>query len=90
MFRVRLCGDYNVTVNKELDIDLYSLPRPEDLTTSLTGGQNLSKPDLSAAYQQMPLVEESHQFVMITTHQGLFLIHGYLSEWHLPQPFVRK
>ena len=36
---VRLCGEYKVTVNKELDIDQYALPRPEDLLTSLTGGQ---------------------------------------------------
>ena len=42
---VPLCGDHKVTVNKELDIDQYPLPRPEDLMTSLTGGQKFSKLD---------------------------------------------
>ena len=36
---VRLCGEYKVIMNKELDIDQYPLPRPEGLMTSLTGGQ---------------------------------------------------
>ena len=61
---VRLCGDYKVTVNKELDIDQYPLPRPEDL---MTGGKKFSKLDLSAAYQQMALDEESRKFVTINT-----------------------
>ena len=39
--------------------------------TSLTGGQKLSKLDLSAVYQQMPLDEESRKFVTINTHWGL-------------------
>ena len=66
------CGDYKVTVNKELDIDLYPLPRLEDMMTSLTGGQKFSKLDLSAAYQQMPLNEECQKFVTINTHWGLY------------------
>ena len=69
---VRMCGDYKVTVNNELDIDQYPLPRPEDLMTSLTGGKKFSKLDLSAAYQQMPLDEESRKFVTINTHRGSY------------------
>ena len=69
---VRICGDYKVTVNSALDVDQYPLPRPADLMASLTGGQKFSKIDLTSAYQQMILEEESRQYVTINTHRGLY------------------
>ena len=65
---VRIWGDYKVTVNSALDIDQYPLPRPEDLMTCLSGGRRFTKLDLSSAYQQMLLEEESRPFVTINTH----------------------
>ena len=75
---VRLCGDYRRTVNPFLEIDQYPLPLPEDLMAALTGGYKFSKLDLSTAYQQMILDEDSHPYVVINTQKGLF---KYL---HLP------
>ena len=69
---IRLCGDYKVTVNHELEVDQYPLPQPEDLMACLTGGQKFSKLDLSAAYQQMPLDDESRHLTTINTHRGLY------------------
>ena len=69
---VRICGDYKVTVNSALDVDQYPLPRPANLMASLTGGQKFSKIDLTSAYQQMILEEESRQYVTINTHRGLY------------------
>ena len=51
---VRLCGDYKVTVNPVLDVNQYPLPLPDDLMTSISGGERFMKLDLIAAYQQMP------------------------------------
>ena len=46
---VRLCGDNKVTVNRDLEVDQYPLLVPEDLMSSLTGGQAFTKLDLSSA-----------------------------------------
>ena len=35
---VRICGEYKVTINPELEIDHYLLPTPEDLFATLSGG----------------------------------------------------
>lgn len=48
--QIRICGDYKVTINPELDIDRYPLPKPDDLLASLAGGQRFSKIDLTQAY----------------------------------------
>ena len=40
--------------------------------TCLTGGQKFSKMDLSAAYQQILLEDESAKFLNINMHQGLY------------------
>ena len=45
--RVRLCGDYKVSVNRSLHVDQHPLPTPEELFSALTGGQQFSTLDLS-------------------------------------------
>ena len=70
--KIRLCGDYKVTVNQSLEIDQYPLPKPEDLFASLSGGEKCSKIDITKAYLQMPLEEEPREYVTVNTHMGLF------------------
>lgn len=69
---IRICGDYKVTINPSLQVDQYPLPKPTDLMTCLTGGQQFSQLDLSSAYQQIALDDESAGLVTINTHQGLY------------------
>ena len=69
---VRICGDYKVTVNQAIVEDKYPLPKVDDLYTSLAGGKTFTKLDLSRAYLQLILDEESHEYVTINTHKGLF------------------
>ena len=70
--KVRLCGDYKVTLNPVLQVDQYPLPKPDDLFATLAGGDKFSVLDLSQAYQQLLLDEQSQQYVTINTHRGLY------------------
>lgn len=69
---VRICRDYNLTINQASQLDTYPLPRVEDLFTMLAGRKTFTKLDMSHAYQQLLLDEESKQYVTVNTHKGLF------------------
>lgn len=80
---VRICGDYKVTINPDLIIDRYPLPRPEELILKIAGCKFYSKIDLSHAYQQLELDDESSELLTLSTHRGLFrptrLMYGVAS-----------
>ena len=69
---VRICGDFKVTVIPYLDIPEYPFPTSEELFTKLNSGEKFSKLDLSQAYNQIVLEEESRKYVTINTHKGLY------------------
>ena len=70
---LRICGDYSVTINKAVKGDKYPIPNIQDLYARLSGGQIFSKIDLSHAYQQLMLDEESQMLTAINTTKGLFV-----------------
>ena len=69
---VRICGDYKMSVNPVSKLDRYPIPHVEDLFATLSGGESFSKIDLSQAYNQVLLDEDSKQYTVINTHKGLF------------------
>ena len=71
---VRICGDYKCTVNQVAKLDNYPIPKTEDLlgTCTLGGGNKFTKLDMSQAYQQLLLDEESKKFTTINTQKGLY------------------
>lgn len=69
---VKLCGDFKVSVNPELQVEQYPLPRIEDIFATLAGGQLFSKMDLAEAYLQMEMEEDSKVFLTINTLKGLY------------------
>ncbi|XP_034549867.1 uncharacterized protein K02A2.6-like [Notolabrus celidotus] len=68
----RICGDYKLTVNQVAKLEEYPLPRVDDLFATLSGGKLFTKLDMSHAYQQLLLDEDSKEYVTINTHKGLF------------------
>lgn len=69
---IRLCGDYKTTVNKFLVDFKYPLPRIEEIFASLQGGTQFTKLDLSNAYNQLVLDEQSQLLCTWSTHLGVF------------------
>jgi len=69
---IRICGDYKQTVNQAAKLDNYPIPKIKDLYATLGEGKEFTKLDLSQAYQQLELDEESEGFTTISTHKGLF------------------
>ena len=87
---LRVCGDYQVSLNASLDIDQYPLARTRG--PCLTSWcQCLSKTDLSQAYQQMALEQSSKNLVIINTSSSTSTVSAYdghhpsgHSKCHLP------
>ena len=69
---LRICRDYKRTVNSVCKVDVYPLPRVEDLFAKLERGKKFTKIDLRQAYAQLPLDEGSRQLTTINTQHGLF------------------
>ena len=71
----RVCGDFKVTVNPQLNVEQYPLPRIDDVFASLAGGKRFSKIDLKQAYLQMEMDDESSALLTLNTHKGLFKLN---------------
>ena len=69
---IRICGDCKTTVKKVSKLDNYPIPKVEDLLATLGGGDKFTKLDMSQAYQQLQLDDESKWYTTINTHKGLF------------------
>ena len=69
---IRVCGDFKVTINPQLEVDEYPLPRIDDNCASLGGGKFFSAIDLRHDYLQMEVEEQSRPFLTINTTRGLY------------------
>ena len=69
---IRVCADFSTGMNAALNDYHYPLPSPEDVFNKLNGGKVFSKIDLSKAYLQIPVEENSSKLLCINTHRGLY------------------
>ena len=73
---IRICGDYKSTVNTCVEDRTYPLPTADDIFAKLANGKYFSKIDLSSAYLQLALTEESKDKLTINTPKGLYQYDG--------------
>lgn len=71
--KLRVCGDYSVAVNAQLETHRHPMPSPEKLLQKLSGGYGFTKIDLADAYNQIPLSSDSQKKLALSTHKGVLL-----------------
>ncbi|XP_054281209.1 uncharacterized protein K02A2.6-like [Macrosteles quadrilineatus] len=69
---VRLCADYKITLNQCIEMEHYPLPQAQDIFATLGGCSVFSCLDLSNAYQQLAVADESQPLLTLATHKGLY------------------
>ena len=69
---IRVCANFSTGLNAALKDYHYPLPSPEEVFNKLNGGKVFSKIDLSEAYLQIPVEENSSKLLCINTHRGLY------------------
>ena len=65
-------GNFKITLNPWLIPDRHPLPLINEIFATLGGGERFSQIDLSHAYMQIPVKENSRDYLTIITHKGLF------------------
>ena len=73
--QIRLCGDYKITVNRALNVDMYPLPKPQDIFASLAGGHKFTKLDLIQAYLQCEVDDMTKGLLTLNAHKGLYTMN---------------
>ena len=68
---LRVCGDYSVFNNGQLETLRHPMPLPEDQMRRLDGTHYFSKVDLADAYNQIELGPESQRRLALSTHRGV-------------------
>ncbi|XP_045473436.1 uncharacterized protein K02A2.6-like [Harmonia axyridis] len=81
--KIRICGDFKITLNPNLIIDEYPLPSIENLFSTMAGGDKFTKLDLQQAYLQLEVHPDDQKFLTLSTPKGLFqctrLMYGVAS-----------
>ena len=81
---IRICEDCQVTINHSSKLDSYPFPKADVLFAALVRGKSFNKLNLSHAYLQLVLDEESREFTTINTQRGVFQYKRLPLVSHLP------
>ncbi|XP_055527451.1 uncharacterized protein K02A2.6-like [Wyeomyia smithii] len=70
--KIRVCADYSTGRNAVLEPHHYPLPSPDEIFSKLSGNKIFSIIDLSDAYLQVEVDDDSKEMLTINSHRGLF------------------
>ena len=87
---VRICGDYKRTLHQVCLVNQYLLPRIDEMFMTTAGGQKITKIDLSQAYLQLTLDEESKGITTINTQWDYSNLEECLLELSRSQLFFNE
>ncbi|XP_050088326.1 uncharacterized protein K02A2.6-like [Anopheles aquasalis] len=69
---VRICLDGKASINRFLTVEHYPLPKIDDILAKISNWKIFCKIDLTGAYLQVKLAENSQEICTINTHKGLY------------------
>ena len=69
---VRICNDYNGTVNPAIQTEQFPIPTMEEIGGRVSSLKKFTKVDLRTAYQLFVLHQESQELCTINTRKSLF------------------
>lgn len=69
---VRICGNFKLTLNPNLVRDRHPIPLIDEIFMAMRNGKSFSQVDLEHAYMQIPVEENSRDYLTIITHKGLY------------------
>lgn len=69
--KIRICGDYSVSVNPNLRTEHYPLPRIDEVFATFSGCEVFTILDLRSAYLQLRLDAHARKVLTVNTHLGL-------------------
>lgn len=70
--KLRICGDYSLTVNKSIDSVQYPLPTINEIISRIGNATVYSQIDMCQAYLQLKIDDESKEYTTINTGFGLY------------------
>lgn len=70
--KIRICGDYKVSVNPVTQTEHYPLPNINDLLAMIGKSKYYTVLDLKNAYQQLELSNTAKELLTINTFKGLY------------------
>lgn len=70
--RVRITGDFKSTVNAQLCVTQYPIASPDDIFTTISGGNTFTKLDGTNAYRQLEVARECRKYLVINTRRELY------------------
>ena len=72
--KLRVSADFKIHVNDKINTEAYPLPCIETIFSRVSGAKPFGKIDLSNAYWQIPIDEDSQEVCTVNTTKGLFRV----------------